>query len=307
MRIFICTKTNKIYIECKNTMAVSCFTEYGLINKNIPIYPISNINLNSQVKNIEEITLLSMTHINNIWHLMHRLFIIFKYNKINGTSKNVFLIFFDTFYNRQGDIRNCVYKELIFKGLGYNYSDFLNIYNEFDNKNSVNTNKIIIPRNNINFRNEPMFNDFKNEMLKNFEITRKKSNKNITFILRKGNRVIDNINTVKEQLKDLNINYVYLEDFTIKKQLEIAANTNIMIGIHGAGLTWSIFMNNKSLLIEIYPGNSNTDNYIRWCNIANIKYKRLIADITKGTVSEFRKANVNLNDTVIKEIKNLCK
>ena len=80
-----------------------------------------------------------------------------------------------------------------------------------------------------------------------------------------------------------------------------------MIGVHGAGLTWSIFMDDNSSLIEMYPGNSNTDNYIRWCNIANIKYTRLVTDITTGSVSEFRRANVNLNEQNIKKLKELCK
>lgn len=55
-------------------------------------------------------------------------------------------------------------------------------------------------------------------------------------------------------------------------------------------------------LIEMYPGNSNTDNYIRWCKIANIKYKRLCINITSGNASNFRNATVNINDEQLQVI-----
>lgn len=64
-------------------------------------------------------------------------------------------------------------------------------------------------------------------------------------------------------------------------------------------------MKNESQLLELYPGNSNTDNYIRWCNIAKIKYKRLPINITKGNVNEFRNATVNIDGIQIKYIHEL--
>ena len=127
----------------------------------------------------------------------------------------------------------------------------------------------------------------------------------ITFILRNGTRTITNIDFVKDKLQSFNIKYIYLENYNIKEQLNIIANTDILIGVHGAGLSWCIFMKNESQLLELYPGNSNTDNYIRWCNIAKIKYKRLPINITKGNVNEFRNATVNIDGIQIKYIHEL--
>ena len=93
-----------------------------------------------------------------------------------------------------------------------------------------------------------------------------------------------------------------MENHSIKEQLEIIANTDILIGVHGAGLSWCIFMKNGSTLIEMYPGNSNTDNYIRWCKIANINYKRLRVNITTGNASNFRNATVNINDEQLNDL-----
>ena len=61
-------------------------------------------------------------------------------------------------------------------------------------------------------------------------------------------------------------------------------------------------MKNGSTLVEMYPGNSNTDNYIRWCKIANIKYKRLCINITTGNVNDFRNTTVNINDNQLQAI-----
>ena len=64
-------------------------------------------------------------------------------------------------------------------------------------------------------------------------------------------------------------------------------------------------MKANSLLLEMYPGNSNTDNYIRWCNIAKVKYKRLCVDITRGNEREFRKATVYINNEQLKYIQSI--
>jgi hypothetical protein len=62
-------------------------------------------------------------------------------------------------------------------------------------------------------------------------------------------------------------------------------------------------MKKGSLLIEIYPGTSNTDNYIKLCKIANINYKRVQSKIVKGDLANFRLSNVVLLPPQLKEIK----
>ena len=120
--------------------------------------------------------------------------------------------------------------------------------------------------------------------------------------MRKGTREIKNIEYVKENLNNT-INYVYMEDYSKEEQLRLIANTDILIGLHGAGLTWCVFMKKNSQLIELYPGNSNTDNYIRWCKIANVNYKRLCVDIVSGSAGNFRNAIVSINMDQLKQIK----
>ena len=279
------------------------FTEYGMTHLNIKVGKLTD-DLKSSGENYNNLLLMPMTHINNIWHLMHHIFITYKFLKKNNIACDMmYPIFFKGFYERQGILTECNYNDLIFKGLGFNYKKFENNCDIFKRNEYINVNNIYHVNESINFYNEPSFNDFKKTILDNFDIEYKKTNsKNITFILRKGSREITNIDFVKDKLQSFNINYIYLENHTVQEQLEIIANTDILIGVHGAGLSWCIFMKNGSTLIEMYPGNSNTDNYIRWCNIANVKYKRLCINITTGIVNDFRNATVNINDAQLKLI-----
>lgn len=303
MKLFINNDNNHIMTDSDKTN-LKCFTEYDMNFSNIQMYKLTNNFKNSNII-YDNLLLLPMTHINNIWHLMHHLFITYKYLKNNNIECDLmYPIFFNGFYHRQGIITDCTYNDLIFKGLGFNFNKFNNNYDAFKQNEYINVNNIYHVNESINFHNEPLFNDFKNTILNNFDIEYKKnSTKNISFILRKGTREITNIDFVKDKLQSYNINYIYLENHNVKEQLEIIANTDILIGVHGAGLSWCIFMKYGSTLIEMYPGNSNTDNYIRWCKIANIKYKRLCINITSGNVNNFRNATVNINEVQIQDMK----
>ena len=301
MKLLITCDSNTIFSD--NNSNFRCFTEYIMNFQNIQSYKISDDIKNSD-NSYENILLVPMTHINNIWHLIHHIFLTYKY-LINNNIKCdiIYPIFFKDFYLRQGNITECQYNDLIFKGLGFDYNKFKNNYDVFKQNEYINVNNIYHVNESINFHNEPLFDDFKKTILNNFDIEyRKNSTKHITFILRNGTREITNIDYVKDNLQSYNINYIYLENHTVKEQLEIIANTDILIGVHGAGLSWCIFMKNGSTLIEMYPGDSNTDNYIRWCKIANINYKRLYINITSGNASNFRNATVNINDEQLNDL-----
>jgi hypothetical protein len=307
MKIYISTENCDLFTDnIVKSYNLSCFNEYKMNYDNIQC-----LSLNEEIKDSDKfyknIFLIPNTHINNIWHLMHHIFMTYKYLKKNNiTTDEMFFIFFKGFYERQGNITDCTYKDLIFKGLGFDYDKFKYTYDIFKKQQYITIDKFHYVNENINFHNEPLFDDFKISILNNFDIQyRNNTKQHITFILRKGTREITNIDEVKNQLKSYCINYTYLEDLSIKKQIDIVANTDILIGVHGAGLTWCIFMKANSLLLEMYPGNSNTDNYIRWCNIAKVKYKRLCVDITRGNEREFRKATVYINNEQLKYIQSI--
>lgn len=298
MKLHISTKDNKIYVDKK--INIQCFTEYGLKYQKIKCYSINN---KKESKEIESILLIPFTHITNIWHLLHQLFIFFKFVKKNNIKKEYFyFIFFQGFYERQGEILKTNYIDLIFKGFGLDIEKYKELDNIFKQDNCINVKGFQIVNEKINFNSEPMMKEFKEYFLDNFKINKNLEPEGIVFILRRGTREITNIDFVKNNLP-CNINYVYLEDYNVEKQLELISKSKIVIGVHGAGLTWSVFMKENCTLVELYPGNSNTDNYIRWCKISGLNYKRVCVNITKGNANDFRKATVNIDSKQLDIIK----
>lgn len=305
MKLYVSTDENKVHIESYDKDHFVCFTEYGLTYNRILVFQ-NDKNMESGGE-CDKLLLLPMTHINNIWHLMHQLFIAFKYITIKNLNVvNIYPMFFNNFYHRQGNILECQYKDLIFTGMKFDYDKFKEIHTIFSNKKSVQVGELDYVHQDLNFRDQPLIDDFKKYIMSNFGIEYKNNKfKKITFILRRGMREITNIDQVKEMFNTYDIDYVYLEDHSVRDQIETVCNTDILIGVHGAGLAWCIFMKRNSTLIEMYPGNSSTDNYIRWCKIAGIQYKRMHIDITSGSQHEFRKATVNLKKKHINDIKEI--
>ena len=310
MKLYISIEQNKIFISEK--IIINCWSEYVYFKHCV------NISTNQYDENMligktcNNMLLMPNTLINNLWHLMHHLFALYKFITINNlVGGEVFPIFFSGFYKEQHDMLKCKYLDLLFTGFGFSKDDFLETYKIFKEKKGIEIKKLQFVNSKVEFesinglhtkQSEPMFNDFKLFILNNYNIIQSsKSKKNVTFVLRRESRKILNIEEIQNLLKNIDIKYIFLEDYSIREQLNIIANTDIMVGVHGAGLIWSIFMKNDSLLIEIYPGNSNTDNYIRWCQIAKIKYQRLSAS-TDGDLRNFRMCNVRLT---IPEINNI--
>lgn len=307
-KLHISIADNKIYSD--KIKQIECFTEYGLKYSQIPVYSIENQFDNNNCESVDSILLITMTHMSNIWHMIHHLFIAYKYQTTLGVkTKNIFFVYFPLFYIRCKQLLlEIKYLELFFNGLGFDYNQFLNTYNIFNSQKSIHCKKIYIVNQSINFNGiEPLFIPFTNQILLNYKISHGTSKNNIVFILRKGSRSITNIDDVKKQFATNQIQYVYMEDHSVYDQINLISKCNILIGVHGQGLTWLVFMKPNSTLIELYPGNSSTDNYIRFSKLANIRYHRLSVDIVSGTEKEFRNTTVKLSISKINEIKNIIK
>lgn len=73
------------------------------------------------------------------------------------------------------------------------------------------------------------------------------------FISRKVFRTIINEYQVFELLKNFNFQRIYLEELAVKDQAKLFANADIIVAIHGAGLTNLVFCDKKTCVIELYP------------------------------------------------------
>ena len=81
----------------------------------------------------------------------------------------------------------------------------------------------------------------------------KQTNKKNILVLRKNSqrRKILNENELTRYLKSKSFKPVYLEDLSFKKQINLFAHANIVIGLNGAGLSNLFFSNRKTKVIEI--------------------------------------------------------
>ena len=111
-----------------------------------------------------------------------------------------------------------------------------------------------------------------------FNVEEKKTNgKNVVIIDRdKISRILPrNMKPLLNPLKEIIINnnyqfngVVYLEHLTLKDQIKIFVNNDIIIAPHGAGLIHSIWCSNKKI-IEISFNKSYDHCYKRICRIEN--------------------------------------
>lgn len=61
------------------------------------------------------------------------------------------------------------------------------------------------------------------------------------------------IERIKSQFPEVNIQLTEFENMSFKEQLEPVHNTDILVGVHGAGLIHGIFLRPNSALVEIMP------------------------------------------------------
>lgn len=74
--------------------------------------------------------------------------------------------------------------------------------------------------------------------------------------LRKTGRKLANSNEVVvalNKLENVEVTAIFLEDLTFKEQVELVAKTDVLIGVHGAGLTFAMLLPPEAIVIELVP------------------------------------------------------
>ncbi|CAI2733171.1 unnamed protein product [Schistosoma spindalis] len=124
---------------------------------------------------------------------------------------------------------------------------FLDRYHLNINNNNNNNN-------NNNLCNKHIINDYKSPQI--IIISRQNYIAHPRNINGYIHRKINNELQLLQILKQLNFNNSFLIDFiqlTIIEQLKLIINTDILIGMHGAGLTYTLLLSNTSSIIELFP------------------------------------------------------
>ncbi|MFN0187170.1 MAG: glycosyltransferase family 61 protein, partial [Bacteroidia bacterium] len=80
----------------------------------------------------------------------------------------------------------------------------------------------------------------------------------VSRIKSKRRRVI-NEQEVSDLLSSYGFVTIVFEDYSFEEQIRISANAQLLIGIHGAGLTNMMFMQEQSSVLEFRPANDATN------------------------------------------------
>jgi protein O-GlcNAc transferase len=98
----------------------------------------------------------------------------------------------------------------------------------------------------------------------------------ITFIDRKSKRRLIGQETLLASLKkkypNANVQTVDFADHSLEDQIRIARKTDVLVGIHGAGLTHSIFLEPESAVVEIMPEGVNFKGFENIAGQLNVRH-----------------------------------
>jgi hypothetical protein len=99
---------------------------------------------------------------------------------------------------------------------------------------------------------------------------------NLTVILRHGERAMQSTERLVGALRELpylHVESLYLDGRTLKQQVEIAQSTDILVGVHGAGLIWDLYLRRTGALVELRdPSRSMSMHYASISTWIGVKY-----------------------------------
>ena len=142
--------------------------------------------------------------------------------------------------------------------------EIVSIYGEPSITNLVENPKIIFP-----FLRDLFSQKFNNEIIKGKRIfiTRKNSESQHNGILK---RYILNENDLKNMLNKYNFEFIQLEEYKTDEKIKLFMESDIIVSSHSGSLTFSLFSNKNTKIIEILNNGtqgSSHDHYINICNV----------------------------------------
>ena len=89
------------------------------------------------------------------------------------------------------------------------------------------------------------------------------------YIARRHNRKIANEKELINLLEPYGFQTLYMEDFSFAEQIAIAAKADTLLGPHGAGFVYSLFMPPRSTVVELF-----SRNYVNFCYMPIVRHLR---------------------------------
>lgn len=95
------------------------------------------------------------------------------------------------------------------------------------------------------------------------------------FIQRKGTRSVSNESDLLSLLSPLGFEPVRLEQLNLKQQISLFSQAEVVIGVHGAGLSNIVFCQPESQIIELLPTAWALPYYESICQYVGLRYNSL--------------------------------
>jgi hypothetical protein len=120
--------------------------------------------------------------------------------------------------------------------------------------------------------------DFKEKVLKKV-ISNQKQKPNKIYVSRKNARArrVINENELIEKLQNRGFSCLELDNFSFIEQVKLFSNCKVLISLHGAAITNSIFMPLNGQILELFPENPSDADlnacYYRLANVLGHKHK----------------------------------
>lgn len=138
--------------------------------------------------------------------------------------------------------------------------------------------------------------DFRANMMSAFSLDVKPEERralafNIVIIGRRGAREIQNLSSLIKTLSSslllplkipLDIQEVFFERLSMREQVKVASNADILLAVHGAGLGHAIWMEKGSALIELYPYQFKKFGFANLAQLIGVKHFPLSTDKVPG-------------------------
>ncbi|KAF2757664.1 hypothetical protein EJ05DRAFT_501191 [Pseudovirgaria hyperparasitica] len=149
---------------------------------------------------------------------------------------------------------------------------------------------------------------FSDRVLKTFEVVDKAitdHNVRITFLDRKGNRRFVHqdqlLAGIAQKYPDATIDTVDFTEMSFGEQLEVISNTTVLIGVHGAGMTHSIFMPEGSTIIDIMPPGLQCKGFENIAGLKHIGYFKIQGGGEEKSGASFKSPSWQSDDVEVHE------
>ena len=96
------------------------------------------------------------------------------------------------------------------------------------------------------------------------------------FVERQINNEVELIEDTRRHFPGIHIEGVAMEELGVKEQLQCVAASDILIGMHGAGLTYSLMLPENAGVIELFPSWYAAGNYhfLKMAHARRLHYRR---------------------------------